>query len=113
MLYMHREILGAPKGVDVDHINKDCLDNRRCNLRLATRSQNLANGTPSTQRKVSRFRGVLRKGSRRWYAEVSVRGTRTRSGPFSTDEQAAIARDAMAREAYGEFATLNFPEEAA
>src|SRR3990167_6376904 len=34
-IYMHREILNAPEGVEVDHINGNKLDNRRFNLRLA------------------------------------------------------------------------------
>src|SRR5688572_14268873 len=40
-VYMHRLILGAPRGMDVDHENRDGLDNRRCNIRVATRSQNI------------------------------------------------------------------------
>ena len=43
IVFMHREILGYEGELDVDHINKDRIDNRKCNLRLATRSQNLAN----------------------------------------------------------------------
>ena len=42
-IYMHRQILQAPKGLDVDHINHKTLDNRRQNIRLATRSQNMEN----------------------------------------------------------------------
>ncbi|SRR5713101_4575271 len=42
-IYMHREILNPPKGMDTDHENGNRLDNRRANLRLATRAENLRN----------------------------------------------------------------------
>ena len=42
---MHREILGLSRGdgIEVDHINRNPLDNRRCNLRIVTRKENCAN----------------------------------------------------------------------
>ena len=40
---MHRGILNTPKGIDTDHVNKDGLDNRRSNLRICSRSQNMMN----------------------------------------------------------------------
>jgi hypothetical protein len=43
LMRMHRLIINAPKGMEVDHINRDTLDNRRSNLRLATRLQNRLN----------------------------------------------------------------------
>jgi hypothetical protein len=39
----HRFIMNAPIGMDVDHINHNRIDNRRSNLRVCTRSQNLHN----------------------------------------------------------------------
>src|SRR5688572_18483872 len=41
--YLHREIMGAPDGAQVDHKNRNPLDNRRSNLRLVDRSQNQQN----------------------------------------------------------------------
>ena len=46
MVYMHREIMGAPKGSVVDHIDHNTLNNRRCNLRVCTQAQNHANAGP-------------------------------------------------------------------
>ena len=106
---MHRELLGA-KGVD--HINGDGLDNRRCNLRLATGTQNQANkratlslnGVPVS----SRYKGVSRrKGRRRWNAAIKVQGRRISLGTFRTERDAALAYNGAAVTYFGEFARLN------
>ena len=55
---MHSYIIGmAPFGMMIDHINGNGLDNTRCNLRFATRSQNGANSI-KCKNKTSRFKGV-------------------------------------------------------
>lgn len=41
--YLHREIMSAPCGYDVDHINHDTLDNRKSNLRICLHAENLRN----------------------------------------------------------------------
>jgi hypothetical protein len=122
---MHRIIIAAPPGVEVDHRNHNGLDNRRSNLRLATTLQNAGNrrkqrvthsgGLPSSQYKgvtlASRFCG---KGSdwrlRAKYNWVAVIGKQL-LGYFTDEIQAALAYDEAALELYGEFALLNFPEE--
>ena len=40
---VHRYILNCPKGLQVDHINRNTLDNRKCNLRICTPIQNSQN----------------------------------------------------------------------
>jgi hypothetical protein len=105
-ILMHRQILEATADREVDHRNHDGLDNRRENLRAATRSGNTANGRPARARK---FRGVYPAG-RRWCAAISNYPSSVRYlGYFDDPVDAARAYDAAAIEKYGEFATLNFP----
>ena len=107
---MHRLILDAPKGLQVDHANGDGLDNRRCNLRLATREQqgyNRALGSNNT----SGYKGVSwfkRQG--KWHAGLVYKGESIHLGYHDTPEDAANAYDEAARRYYGKFACTNFPE---
>lgn len=104
---MHRLIMNAPEGVEVDHRNGDGLDNRRANLRLCTVSQNQQNRI-QLPRNTSGFRGVTRikKYANRWQASIG----NLYIGWYATPEAAAHAYDAKARELYGEFARPNFPD---
>lgn len=96
----------------VDHVNGDGLDNRRANLRQATRGQNMANRrTPRTNR--SGFKGVAKHRSGRWQARIWHERRMRSLGLFATPEDAARAYDAAAKELFGEFARPNFPEEKA
>jgi hypothetical protein len=104
---MHRMILGAPDGMDVDHINGDPLDNRRENLRLASRSQNIANAKGHADA-ASRFKGVSwHRRNCAWEARICVRGVKRRIGTFKDEIEAARAYDRAAQAAFGEFARVN------
>jgi hypothetical protein len=114
---MHRFILDAPRGMQVDHINGDGLDNRRANIRLATISQNLANQPSrlvwSKRATTSRYKGVTlfsRPRSKPWRATISVNRKQVSLGYFLFEEEAAKAYDEAAKLYYGDFAQLNFPE---
>lgn len=110
--FMHRTIMNPPAGMQVDHINRNPLDNRRSNLRLCTASFNLAN--TDRKRSASGFRGVWffpRNPAKPWRANIQAGGRRASLGVYSTPEQAARAYDAAAIELYGEFANLNFPDD--
>lgn len=106
-IYMHRIILSAREGHLVDHVNGDGLDNRRCNLRIATKSQNLINRVAENP---SGYRGVSLTPHGRWKAKVTLHRQAYRfPGSFGTSEEAARAYDEMALRYHGEFARLNFP----
>ena len=114
IISMHREIMGAPAGMLVDHRNRDTLDNRRENLRLATHSQNQFNKGKTSRKTTSRFIGVFfEKQSGRWVARTTVEGKRIWLGRFDDETEAARAYDRAAREYHKEFAQFNFPETAA
>jgi hypothetical protein len=101
---LHRAILGVPAAYEIDHKDHHGLNNRRSNLRLGSRSQNLGNSRWRIG--LSGFRGVHhRKEGRPWAACCAGQYL----GRFATAEEAARAYDAAALERFGEFATLNFP----
>lgn len=109
-LLMHRVITNAPAGYEVDHINRDRLDNRRCNLRICTRGQNQMN--KNTRRdNTSGYRGVVyHKRTKRWRANINAGGAGVHLGYFDSSADAARAYNAAALRFHGEFARLNVIE---
>ena len=103
-LRMHNVILQVSARKEVDHKNHDGLDNRRVNLRAASRSDNNANGRQKIGR--SGYRGVWPSG-RRWAAHIQRDGKRHYLGMFKTAEEAALTWNEAARWIHGEFAILN------
>lgn len=89
--YLHRHIMGAQKGFDVDHINHDQLDNRKTNLRVISHAENAQNKKgPARNNKTSGVRGVTwfsRDGS--WQAQCMVDREYHYLGRYATIEEAS------------------------
>lgn len=104
-IYMHREILTAPVGVLVDHEDGDGLNNRRANIRFATKTQNAWNQPPADP---SRFKGVSwHKAWRRWIAYYTSGRRQIVIGGFHDPVEAARAYDAEIVKVRGQFAFTN------
>jgi hypothetical protein len=116
-IYLHRlimfKIFGAHiLGFEIDHINRNGLDNRRSNLRLASRGENAANKSKAKGAS-SKYRGVAwRQNNRKnpWVAYISKNNRRIDLGYFATEELAAAAYDKKAAELWGSFAYRNLPD---
>ena len=108
-VFLHRAILDAPGEMEVDHVNGNGLDNRRDNLRLATRTQNNHNRRIGTDNR-SGFNGVSWSNTyHKWRATIGINGKRLHVGYYDDPIKAAVGRDLAAIKHYGEFACLNFP----
>lgn len=112
VIKMHRLIMDCPIDKVIDHINGNGLDNRKENLRICTRSQNMAN---QKKRYVSKsgYKGVSLGNNKTnpWRAYInkkeSGKSKQHHLGFFSTKEGAALAYNKKAKELWGEFANLN------
>lgn len=106
---LHRVIVDALEGEEVDHINTDGLDCRKENLRRCTKSQNGHNREKYRCNK-SGYKGVFyRKEDVKnpYIANITKEHRRTYIGKFATAEEAAKAYNEKAKELFGEFARLN------
>lgn len=94
----------------IDHKDRDARNNRKSNLRYATKQENAWNRSKA-KGKSSQFKGVSFRSDRgTWMACIGFNGRTIKLGTFATEREAAEAYDNAARERFGEFAALNFPE---
>jgi hypothetical protein len=93
--------------LNVDHIDRNKLNNQVTNLRYATQSQNMMNRTKS-QNTTSKYKGVnFHKKSQKWVAQIQLNNKNLHLGLFNSEEVAAEAYNTKAIELFGEFANLN------
>ncbi len=102
---LHRFIMDFPKGKMVDHINRNRLDNRKCNLRVCTASENARN-VVKRKNNTSGYKGVS-KSRQGWIAQSALKGRHIAIGWFKNKDDAALAYNDFAQENFGEFAVLN------
>lgn len=114
-LCLHRLILGAQAwdgtnllpGIEVDHIDHDGLNNLRSNLRLATKSQNMAN-QQARSNCTSQYKGVhWDKYNHKWFAMAKMNTVAHYLGRFDSEIAAAQAYNAFLLRHHGEFALVN------
>lgn len=104
--YLHQLIL--PNVKFVDHINRNSLDNRRCNLREVSRIENYRNAKKRSKKSTSKFKGVYwHKMVKRWYANICIDYKSIYLGCFLLEIDAAKAYNEAAIKYFGEFAVLN------
>jgi hypothetical protein len=104
---LHRLLMNPDDNKDIDHRNGDPLDNRRCNLRVCNRSQNLQNRR-KFKNNTSNYKGVTNC-SGRFRARITIDRQQMHLGYYDNAYEAGLAYDAAARLHFGEFARLNHP----
>lgn len=105
-IYMHRVIMNPSGSMDVDHQDGDGLNNQKYNLRICSRSGNLANR--KLMNHSSTYKGVSwYKPTKKWRSQIKVNGNKIHLGYFNSEIDAGGAYDDAAIKYHGEFARTN------
>jgi len=105
-IFMHRDIVNTPNGMDTDHKDMNRLNKQRDNLRVCTRAENRHNqGIPKNSN--NKYKGICWTGTG-WKAQIKVNGKKIHLSVHKNKEDAARAYDQAATKHFGEFAKTNF-----
>lgn len=97
---MHRVIIEAPNNVEIDHINKNGLDNRKINLRIVTRKENSQNPNKHRNNK-SGYRNVCwDKNHEKWEVKFKKDGKTIHKGRYLLLKDAANAAEKFRKEIF-------------
>ena len=106
-VYLHRYVIEAKQGDQVDHIDQNKLNNLRANLRLCTSQQNKWN-IGLTKRNSSGYKGISwDKKNKKWEANIRIDRKNHKIGRFDSKELAALAYNEVVEQHRGEFAVMN------
>lgn len=104
-IIMHREILNAKKGISVDHVNGDRLDNRKENLRLATCAENRYNQKHANSNNKLGIKGVsYTKEGKKFWARIKINNKFIYLGSFGVMGDADSAYRKAEEKYFGKFA---------
>ncbi len=103
-IIMHRVIMDCPNGLQVDHINQDTLDNRRCNLRICTQTENNRNRKRFNPDKP---KGCYQNQYGTWTVRISVDNKDIVIGNFKTKDDAEMAYKDASIKYHGEFSCID------
>jgi hypothetical protein len=107
--FMHRLIMNAKPGQQIDHKDGNGLNNTRDNLRIASHTLNMQN-SKSRSGSTSRYKGVSWNTQRgKWVAQIRYDGRTRFLGYYTYEDEAARVYDEAALIGHGESARLNFP----
>lgn len=96
----------VPDGMVIDHINGDPFDNRWCNLRLATLSQNAHNAALS-RANTSGHKGVSwNERAQKWWVRIRLDRRCISIGLFDDLSEAAVASEKASRDIHGEYSSF-------
>lgn len=105
--YMHRMILNAPKGLQVDHVDHNGLNNQKNNIRICSSKENNVN-IKSQKNSTSKYLGVsFEKSRNKWKACIRFNGKQKTIGRYNTEDEAGLAYNKEAVIHHGDFANLN------
>jgi hypothetical protein len=111
LITMPRFIMGiTDKSLCIDHINRNPLDNRKCNFRVCSYEDNKRNRKISIKNKSGYYGVNFYKRTNRWVSKICVGGKRKHLGYFDSKEDAAMAYDRECVKNRGKFAVLNFKD---
>ena len=95
---LHQLIMGMKEGLEIDHINRNKLDNRKTNLRFVTHRENTLN---------RKTKGWYQRPNGRWSAYIAPNGKMKHLGTFDTMGEAIDAHTKARQKAYGKYHIAN------
>lgn len=108
--WLHRVITDCPKGMEVDHINHNTLDNRKSNLRICTHQENLMNQNLNKNNKSGNKGVCYSKSINKYVATIGFKGKTINLGSYSTIDEAISVRKEAELKYFKQYSNKNLIE---